>query len=157
MDATIEPFHAATLDETQTQRKEWFRTGMEAIRRGEVAAVLMAGGQGTRLGSSDPKGMYNIQLPSGSSLFQLQAERIVRLSRLAGGAAIPFYVMTSEFTHRPTVEFFAKHKYFGLPEKDVKFFQQGSLPCVDMEGRILLEKPTKACLFLLSDGCRSFQ
>lgn len=110
---------------------EWNELGLKAIKEGKVAVLLMAGGQGTRLGSTDPKGCYDIGLPSGKSLFQLQAERIGRLAKVAGGAGIPWYIMTSGPTRRPTVEFFEKNSFFGLREEDVVFFEQGrsvSLP-----------------------------
>ena len=111
--------------------------GMRALREGKVAAFLVAGGQGTRLGHDGPKGIFDIGLPSRKSLFQLQAERILRLSRQAG-KALPWYVMTSEENHAATVAFFREKKYFGHPEKDVFFFRQGELPVVDSRGKILL-------------------
>lgn len=52
--------------------------GLEAIRRGTVAALVLSGGQGSRLGFDGPKGMYKVGLPSGKSIFQLMAERIIR-------------------------------------------------------------------------------
>ncbi|CAD6886180.1 unnamed protein product [Tilletia controversa] len=124
------------------------QAGLHAIAQGKVALVLMAGGQGTRLGSSAPKGTYDIELPSHKSLFQLQAERIIRLTQLArssssgesagDAAGIPWFIMTSEPTHQPTIDYFKKHNFFGLQAKDVVFFQQGTLPCLTDDGKIML-------------------
>jgi len=128
---------------------EWRNTGLNAIARGEVGVLLMAGGQGTRLGSSAPKGCYDIGLPSHKSLFQYQAERIARLQAVAekecgkpaGSVVIPWYVMTSGPTRRETDAFFTKNKFFGLDPKNVIFFEQGTLPCLTMEGKVLLDSP----------------
>lgn len=104
----------------------WGELGMQAIREGKVGVILLAGGQGTRLGSTDPKGCYDIGLPSGKSLFQLQAERIRRMSALAGGQVkIPWYIMTSGPTRDATEAYFKQHDYFGLDKRDVIFFNQG--------------------------------
>ena len=113
--------------------QEWRQIGLAAITRNEVAVLLMAGGQGTRLGSSAPKGCYDIGLPSHKSLFQYQAERIARLQTVAevenhkpaGSVVIPWYVMTSGPTHRETENYFKENSYFGLNSKNVIFFEQG--------------------------------
>lgn len=121
-------------------KKEWEGIGMDSIKKGEVAVLLMAGGQGTRLGSKSPKGLYNVGLLSNKTLLQIQAERIIRLQNLVGGGAIiPWYIMTSEHTDVETINFFKSHNYFGLSEKNVIFFTQGEIPSTNFEGKILME------------------
>ena len=111
-----------------------------------AAALTLAGGQGTRLGSSRPKGEYDIGLPSGKCLFRLQAERLRRLralaARRAGSGApppLPWYVMTSPMTDADTRAYFAAADNFGLPAADVRLFVQGTLPCLGPRGDFLLE------------------
>ncbi|KAJ6942771.1 UDP-N-acetylglucosamine diphosphorylase 2-like [Populus alba x Populus x berolinensis] len=137
-------------DRTIEERERWWKMGLKAISDGKLAVVLLSGGQGTRLGSSDPKGCFNIGLPSGKSLFQLQAERILCVQRLAAQAlsegsgssvSIHWYIMTSPFTHDSTRFFFENHKYFGLEADQVTFFQQGTIPCVSKDGRFIMETP----------------
>jgi UDP-N-acetylglucosamine/UDP-N-acetylgalactosamine diphosphorylase len=123
----------STVEErTKEDREKWWKMGLKAIYEGKLGVVLLSGGQGTRLGSSDPKGCYNIGLPSGKSLFQIQAERILCVQRLASQAmseasptrpvTIQWYIMTSPFTHEPTQKFFKSHKYFGLEPDQVRGF-----------------------------------
>ncbi|CAG7874560.1 hypothetical protein HID58_091065 [Brassica napus] len=142
----------STVEERRKEEKEkWWKMGLKAIYEGKLGVVLLSGGQGTRLGSSDPKGCYNIGLPSGKSLFQIQAERILCVQRLAAQAmseagptrpvAIQWYIMTSPFTHEPTQKFFETHKYFGLEPDQVTFFQQGTLPCITKDGKFIMETP----------------
>lgn len=104
--------------------------GLQAIREGRVAVLVLAGGQGSRLGSSEPKGCYDLGLPSRRSLFAIQADRI-----RAASAGIPLYVMTSPATHEATVRHFTEHANFGL---NVRFFQQGVLPALTPEGMPIL-------------------
>lgn len=122
-------------------RERWQTRGLAAYQAGQVAIILLAGGQGTRLGSAEPKGCYNIGLPSQKSLFQMQGERIAKLQQLAGPSAplIPWYVMTSGPTRAATEAFFAAHHHFGLRPEQVTFFEQGVLPTFDLEGRIIIE------------------
>lgn len=118
--------------------------GLQQIADGRVAALLLAGGQGTRLGVSDPKGMFDVGLPSNKTLYQLQGERLRRLCHLARDltgkdCAIPWYIMTSEQTKEPTDAFFTDRSYFGLNPSDVFIFEQQTLPCFTPDGKIILD------------------
>ncbi|GAA5800478.1 hypothetical protein HPULCUR_005908 [Helicostylum pulchrum] len=141
----LEPLPQNVMDIVHPQ---WYQTGLQLIAENKVAVILMAGGQGTRLGSQDPKGCYDIGLPSHKSLFQLQAERIQRLQALASSfysknSIIPWYIMTSGPTDIPTRQFFKQHNYFGLSKQNVLFFKQGVLPCFDLQGKFMLEEKGK--------------
>src|SRR5262249_53778354 len=105
--------------------------GEELLRQGTVAVLLVAGGQGSRLGFDQPKGMYPIGPGSKKTLFQIHSEKMLALRRRYG-KPIPFLVMTSDATHVETVAFFAEHNNFGLPTEDVVFFQQGTMPALDL-------------------------
>ena len=110
--------------------------GIEAIKKGKLAAVTMAGGQGTRLGHDGPKGTYDIGLDSHKSLFELLCDGLKEAGKKYE-VEIPWFIMTSEENNEDTVEFFKKNKYFGY-EKNIYFFIQGQLPMVDTEGKILI-------------------
>jgi UDP-N-acetylglucosamine/UDP-N-acetylgalactosamine diphosphorylase len=113
----------------------------EAIRAGQVGVILVAGGQGTRLGFDHPKGMFPIGPVSNKTLFEIHVEKIVAASQRYG-VRIPLYLMTSPATHDETVAFFADHARFGLPADDLFVFCQGTMPAVDdQDGRVLLESP----------------
>lgn len=115
--------------------------GEQAIRDGRLGTIVVAGGQGSRLGFEHPKGMYPIGPLSNRTLFQFHVEQIRALARRYG-VSIPLYLMTSPATHDETVAFFQQNQRFGLPEKDLKIFCQGTMPAVDAEtGKLLLAEP----------------
>eukprot|EP00002_Diphylleia_rotans_P036072 TRINITY_DN7923_c0_g1_i1.p1 TRINITY_DN7923_c0_g1~~TRINITY_DN7923_c0_g1_i1.p1 ORF type:complete len:511 (-),score=108.75 TRINITY_DN7923_c0_g1_i1:1606-3138(-) len=136
--------------------ERWEALGFKAISEGRVGALVLAGGQGTRLGSPHPKGMFDIGLPSNKSLFQIQAERITKLQNLArqkfpdGKNVIPWYIMTSTATDKETVAFFREHNFFGLQESNVVFFNQSDLPALTLDGKIIME--SKAQMANAPDG-----
>ncbi len=125
--------------------QEATRCGEEALRAGRVAAFTVAGGQGTRLGFDGPKGSYGVTPVLGKSLFQVFAEKILAASRLYG-RPISWYLLTSVLNHDETVAFFERHGYFGLDPERVHFFNQGFMPAVDAEGRILMSDIGKIAL-----------
>ncbi|MCS7459313.1 UDPGP type 1 family protein [Paenibacillus doosanensis] len=132
------PMDGLSLEElTQEQRRNIEELGWTLLREGKVGAIVVAGGQGSRLGYDGPKGTYDIGLPSGKSLFQLQAERLLNLSGRAG-RTIPWYIMTSPENHEETVRFFEASRYFGFPREHCRFFQQEALPALDEEGKIVM-------------------
>jgi UDP-N-acetylglucosamine/UDP-N-acetylgalactosamine diphosphorylase len=155
-EATLEPLSenatSSVLDSKAEDLEKWYDSGLELIAENKVAVVLMAGGQGTRLGSSAPKGCYDIGLPSKKSLFQLQGERIAKVEQLAKkkhgkeNVTVPWYVMTSGPTRGPTQKFFEENNYFGLKAENVVIFEQGVLPCISNDGKILLESKSKVAV-----------
>jgi len=132
--------------ETDTRlRTEAAAAGEELLAEGRVAVITVAGGQGTRLGLDQPKGMFPIGPCSDRTLFQIFAEQILARRR-RHGAALPWYLMTSEVTHADTQAFFALHNYFDLSRDTVFFFRQGNLPAVDADsGAVLMSSRSALC------------
>jgi UDP-N-acetylglucosamine/UDP-N-acetylgalactosamine diphosphorylase len=125
-----------------TRRAEARERGEALLRAGRVACMVVAGGQGTRLGYDGPKGLYPLGPVTGRSLFALQAQKI-RGARRRSGAPIPWIVMTSDATDATTRAYFAEQRWFGLPERDVLFARQGAAPALDFDGRLLLETTSR--------------
>lgn len=139
------PGHIAPLP-TEPRDPSAIPRGEAALRAGEIAVLLVAGGQGSRLGFDKPKGMFPVGPVSGATLFQIHAEKVLAL-RKRYQTSIPFLVMTSPATHLETTEFFFEHQHFGLPKDEVFFFQQGTMPALDLKsGQVLLEAPGKPFL-----------
>ncbi len=134
----ITPLAAMQLKEIEAGRDAYTELGLEAIRAGKVGAVLLAGGMGTRLGSDDPKGMYNIGLTKDVYIFERLIENLMEVTKLAGNW-IHLFVMTSDKNHHATVNFLTEHKFFGYDAAYVHFFQQEMAPATDYEGKVYLE------------------
>ncbi|KAI7818982.1 nucleotide-diphospho-sugar transferase [Gamsiella multidivaricata] len=146
----------STLTATSEEKDEWYTLGMKAIANNQAAVILLAGGQGTRLGSMLPKGCYpDIGLPSHKTLFQIQAERIFKLQELARmdrakrsgqsldsvpPVVVPWCIMTSGSTRHQAEVFLREQDYFGLSADNIIIFEQGVIPCFDKEGKFLLDQ-----------------
>ncbi len=145
----VPPRSVVRLPATAAERERWQHAcerGEAWLRAGKVGVIVVAGGQGTRLGSPQPKGMFPIGPLSGKSLFQWFCEQL-RARRERSGQPIPYAVMTSDATHHETAAFLASHDSFGLPADEVRLFQQGHLPAIDAAtGRALLSAPGELAL-----------
>lgn len=135
----LEPLGAVTLEEIQNGKADYEKLGQEAIRAGKVGAVLLAGGQGTRLGLDKPKGMLNVGVHKKLYLFEQLIRNIMDVVN-ATGAWVPLFVMTSEKNNKDTVEFFKENNFFGYNEEYVFFFVQQMAPSVSYEGKIYMEE-----------------
>ncbi len=134
----IEPMEYLDKNKLYDNYKYYENLGKHAIESGKLAAVTMAGGQGTRLGHSGPKGTYDIGLDSHKSLFELLCDSLKNAGKKYG-VTIPWFIMTSRENNKETMEFFEKNRYFGYQkDRNLFFFIQGELPMVDTEGKILI-------------------
>ncbi len=138
----ITPLAAMQLDEITRRREEFTAIGLEALRAGKVGAVLLAGGQGTRLGSDNPKGMYNIGITKDVYIFQRQIENLMDVVKEAG-CWIHLFVMTSDKNHVATTQFMKEKNYFGYNPDYITFFTQEMAPASDYTGKVYMEEKGK--------------
>jgi len=133
------PIDVLDLSHIEKAEAKFREIGLEVLRARKAAAVLLAGGMGTRLGTDDPKGMYNIGLTKPVYIFQRLIENLMDVTNEAGNT-VPLFIMTSEKNHDATVSFLKEHEYFGYPEYEVFFFQQDMAPACDYDGKVFLEE-----------------
>ena len=134
----LAPLGAVTLDEIKEKKDTYKKRGLEAIRQRQVGAVLLAGGQGTRLGLDKPKGMLNVGIHKELYLFEQLVNNLMEVVKEAD-AWVPLFVMTSEKNNADTVAFFKEKDYFGYNKDYVFFFVQEMAPSVGYDGKILME------------------
>ncbi len=134
----ISPISVMTVGEIEKELALFEEKGIEAIKKGEVAAVLLAGGMGTRLGSDNPKGMYDIGITKPVYIFQRLFENLMEVTDRAN-AYIHLFIMTSEKNHEATVNFITEQNYFGYPEEYVHFFSQEMAAATDYDGNVYME------------------
>ena len=134
----IHPISGLRHSEIEKRKAEFEAIGVEAIKAGKVAACLLAGGMGTRLGVDGPKGAYDIGITKSLYIFEQQMRNLQEVNEKCG-VTVPLYIMTSDKNHEQTTSFWKEHGYFGYDEKDVKFFKQDMAPAVDYDGKIILE------------------
>ena len=125
---------------SEEQKEEFQRLGEAVLEKGEYAVVTMAGGQGTRLGHSGPKGTFKLDVyGKGKYLFEILAENLKEANQ-KHGKVIPWYIMTSKENNKETINFMEKHNYFGYDKASVRFFAQSELPLLDVNGKLLVGK-----------------
>jgi len=134
----LEPLGALEIPEINARRDEFEARGIEALKAEKVGAVLLAGGQGTRLGLDKPKGMLNVGVTRTLYLFERLINNIMDVVNRTG-AWIPLYIMTSQKNNDDTVNFFTEHNFFGYHPDYIRFFIQEMVPSVDYNGKILME------------------
>lgn len=135
----IEPINYIEKENLSKEEKnKYLEMGITEIKKGKLAVVTMAGGQGTRLGHNGPKGTYILNVnPNSKSLFEILCDNLKR-AKDKYNVIIPWYIMTSRENNDQTEQFFKENNYFNYPKEAIKFFKQGELPMVDTEGKILL-------------------
>ncbi len=136
----LEPPDVVTLEQRFESDPAAEEAGGVALSRGEIAACLVAGGQGTRLGFDGPKGMYPVTPVKKKSLFQLHAEKLLAIGNQYR-TQIPWYIMTSMTNKDQTAQFFKQNSYFGYDEKNIFIFIQEMIPAINREGKLILDRP----------------
>ena len=134
----ITPLGAMEIAEIEKNRAHFEKVGLEALRAQKIGAVLLAGGMGTRLGSDDPKCMYNIGITKPVYIMQRLIENLMDVVNEAG-VPVPLFIMTSDKNHDKTVAFMEKMDYFGYDREMVRFFKQDMAPAVDYNGKVYME------------------
>lgn len=130
---------AVSIEEIEVSKDKFLKAGIESIKKGEVAAVLLAGGMGTRLGFDLPKGCFNVGTSHELYIFECLINNLMDVVKQCD-TYIPLYIMTSEKNDGATQDFFEKHNYFGYNKDYVKFFIQDMACAVDYKGKLLLEE-----------------
>lgn len=139
------PLEAVEITEIKEREKEFKEIGQKALREGKIGAVLLAGGQGTRLGLDMPKGMLNIGVERELYLFEQLLRNLMDVTDETG-VYVPLYIMTSNINDQDTKDFLEAHAYFGYPKEYVSFFVQEMNPACDYEGRVYMETNTEVVM-----------
>ena len=134
---SISPLKTLTLDEIKEDKEEYKSIGLNLLKEGKLACVLLAGGMGSRLGYSHPKGMYNIGINNDLTIFECQMNTLKERVKECG-RTIPLFIMTSPENMSETVNHFKEKNYYGYDKNSIKFFVQTEYPVTDMNGKILM-------------------
>lgn len=141
----LEPLGALKISEIEAQKEEFTKIGIEALKTQKVGAVLLAGGQGTRLGFDKPKGMFNVGITKELYIFECLIHNLMDVVRQID-TWVPLYIMTSDKNHNDTVSFFHEKNFFGYNPEYVHFFKQDMAPSVDYNGKLLMESKDRLSL-----------
>lgn len=141
----LEPLGALEVSEIEKRKEEFTQIGIEALKAQKVGAVLLAGGQGTRLGFDKPKGMFNLGITKELYIFECLINNLMDVVNQID-TWVPLYIMTSDKNHEDTVHFFEEKQYFGYNKDFIRFFKQDMAPSVDFNGKLLMEDKDRLSL-----------
>ncbi len=141
----LEPLGALEVSEIEKRKEEFTQIGIEALKAQKVGAVLLAGGQGTRLGFDKPKGMFNVGITKDLYIFECLINNLMDVVNQID-TWVPLYIMTSDKNHEDTVHFFEEKHYFGYNKDFIRFFKQDMAPSVDFNGKLLMEDKDRLSL-----------
>lgn len=141
----LEPLGALEVSEIEKRKEEFTQIGIEALKAQKVGAVLLAGGQGTRLGFDKPKGMFNVGITKDLYIFECLIHNLMDVVNQIN-TWVPLYIMTSDKNHEDTVHFFEEKHYFGYNKEFIHFFKQEMAPSVDFNGKLLMEDKDRLSL-----------
>lgn len=137
----ITPARVLKISDRESICDRYYKLGLDNLKNNKIAALLLAGGMGSRLGSSKPKGMLNVGVETDLSLFQIHIENIKKVTILIG-RKLYFFIMVSNENHKDTIDFFKANDYFNYDPEYIKFFIQSELPTLDQEDRLLMKDET---------------
>ncbi|MBO4887460.1 MAG: UDPGP type 1 family protein [Firmicutes bacterium] len=147
LESVITPLHTVTTEEQKDEEERDRRIGEEIIRQGKVAALVLAGGQGSRLGYDGPKGTLKVGITKDIYLFGILISNMVsNMEKALSQRPLHFLVMTSDQNHEATLRFFEEKAYFGYPKEYIHFFRQDMAPALSHEGKILMEDKDRISL-----------
>ena len=136
----IEPIkYTIKANLTHFKLKQYFNTGIKAIKSGKVGVITLAGGQGTRLGVNGPKGAFYLDITPKKSLFEILSDYIKDASNKYN-VQIPWYIMTSTNNHFDTIKFFEQNNYFDYDSNNLYFFVQDNLPVINTDKKLVLSE-----------------
>lgn len=138
----ISTVEALSVADIKNEFSRYYEKGLDALKEGQVGAVLLAGGQGTRLGFDGPKGTYNMGENRNVSIFELQMNNIKSVAE-ACGTPFHLFIMTSDVNDAATRNFFEVNDYFGYDKEKIHFYVQLKAPTCSFDGKIYLEDKHK--------------
>ena len=137
----VRPTPVQQLPVKETDDDTAIQLGSEALRSHQVAVVLVAGGEGSRLGFPQPKGLFPIGSVSERSLLEVLIDRIEAISNRYE-TMLPLFLMTSPDTHAPIEKFLQQQGLLDRDKVPITLFCQEQMPAVDRQsGRILMSAP----------------
>ncbi len=148
----ITPVNAVTSSDIKRRYSQFESVGLDFLSEGKVAAVLLAGGQGSRLGFKGPKGMFNIGVNRFLSIFEQQMNNIAEVNAKTG-RHFHLFIMTSRANNDETIKFFKENDYFGYPRDRIHFYIQDVAPTCDYSGKVFLDEKHRVSLAPNGNGC----